>query len=115
MSFAIQTEWNQMARVDTKTNLGLSNLMIEISKATQSDGSQMRSIALMTMIFLPGTFVATLFSMTFFDWKLTAGDMISPYIWIYVVTTVVLTVATIAIWYYCTGKFHNSQEPLLPH
>lgn len=42
-------EWNQITRAETTINL---------DKATQKDGSQMRSIALLTMIFLPGIFVA---------------------------------------------------------
>ncbi|KAI0892488.1 hypothetical protein F4806DRAFT_231998 [Annulohypoxylon nitens] len=114
MTFATQTEWNHIARTDTQTTLRLSSLATEISKATQRDGSQMRTIALMTMVFLPGTFVATLFSMTFFDWKLKDEEMISSYIWIYVVSTVILTVATIGTWYYFTGKVQINRRYLLP-
>ncbi|KAI0385749.1 hypothetical protein F5Y04DRAFT_276273 [Hypomontagnella monticulosa] len=58
MVFATQMEWNQIARADTVTNLEISGSTMEISRATQRDGSQMRSIALLTMIFLPGTFLA---------------------------------------------------------
>ncbi|KAI1456387.1 hypothetical protein F4805DRAFT_229947 [Annulohypoxylon moriforme] len=114
MTFATQTEWNHIARVDTQTTLQLSNLTMEISRATQRDGSQMRTIALMTMIFLPGTFVATLFSMTFFDWKIRHDEVISPYIWIYVVTTIVLTVATLGTWCYFTGKGQAYRRSVLP-
>ncbi|XXH01035.1 hypothetical protein Hte_007386 [Hypoxylon texense] len=110
LSFATQVEWNQIARVDTNTNLEISSSTMEISKATQKDGSQMRSIALLTMIFLPGTFVATLFSMSFFDWKLNGGIIMSPYIWIYAVVTFVLTTMTIGTWYYCTGRAHSGKN-----
>ncbi|KAI4864465.1 hypothetical protein F4820DRAFT_334923 [Hypoxylon rubiginosum] len=58
LSFATQMEWNQIARADTNTNLEISSSTMEISRATQKDGSQMRFVALLTMIFLPGTFVA---------------------------------------------------------
>lgn len=44
-------EWNEIGRGDTLTNL-------DIAKATRNDGKQMRSIALLTMIFLPATSVA---------------------------------------------------------
>jgi hypothetical protein len=50
----------------TKTNM-------DIALETKRDGSQMKSIALLTMIFLPATFVATLFSMSFFNWNPDAG------------------------------------------
>ncbi|KAI1394283.1 uncharacterized protein F4822DRAFT_43973 [Hypoxylon trugodes] len=104
MSFATQTEWNKIARADTKTNLKISKSTMDISRATQRDGNHMRSIALLTMTFLPGTFVATLFSMSFFDWKQQNNSMMSPYIWIYAAVTVILTVVTFAVWYYCTGN-----------
>ncbi|KAK8034543.1 hypothetical protein PG993_009538 [Apiospora rasikravindrae] len=65
MNFATQVEWNYIARKDIKTNLGIAestmqttNLTVEISKAAQRDSSHMRSIAVLTMAFLPGTFVA---------------------------------------------------------
>ncbi|KAI1376487.1 hypothetical protein F4677DRAFT_445287 [Hypoxylon crocopeplum] len=114
MTFATQTEWNQIARADTKTNLAISGSTMEISKATQRDGNQMRSMALLTMIFLPGTFVATLFSMSFFDWKLKDGDMLSPYIWIYAVVTLSLTITTIGVWHHCTGRTRAEKPDISP-
>ncbi|KAK7966582.1 uncharacterized protein PG986_000859 [Apiospora aurea] len=105
MNFATQVEWNYIARKDIKTNLGIAestmkttNLTVEISKAAQRDSSHMRSIAVLTMAFLPGTFVATVFSMTFFDWQGSAESILSPYIWIFVAVTFALTALTLAIW-----------------
>jgi hypothetical protein len=40
-----------MAREDNRISSGIARL-------TQRDGRQMRSIAIVTMIFLPGTFIA---------------------------------------------------------
>ncbi|KAK8012559.1 hypothetical protein PG991_009934 [Apiospora marii] len=105
MNFATQVEWNYIARKDIKTNLEIAestmnttNLTVDISKAAQRDSSHMRSIAVLTMAFLPGTFVATVFSMTFFDWQGDTESMLSPYIWIFVAVTFVLTALTMAIW-----------------
>ncbi|KAK1471150.1 hypothetical protein CTAM01_16648 [Colletotrichum tamarilloi] len=75
---------------------------VDIATATGRDSRQMRSIALVTMIFLPGTFFATLFSMTFFDWS-TNDDkksVVSGYIWIYFLVTGVFTACTLVIWWY---------------
>jgi hypothetical protein len=84
----------------------------------------MKSIATLTMIFLPATFVSvslastsdnpsrpicrvhdsplgtkSIFSMTFFNWHPDAGeDVISPYMWIYPVIVVAVTVAVLAVW-----------------
>lgn len=44
-------------------NLGVARANTSIASAARDDSSAMRTIALMTMIFLPGTFYAALFSM----------------------------------------------------
>jgi hypothetical protein len=91
---------------------------MEIAVRTKLDSSQMRSIALLTMIFLPATFAAvsdsillskisnvvnsiqTLFSMGFFEWQPEAGQVVvSPRIWIYAVVAGGLTLLTVGLWY----------------
>ncbi|KAK5657643.1 hypothetical protein OQA88_2715 [Cercophora sp. LCS_1] len=84
----IATQWSQ------------GDTTVEIAKATGRDSSQMRSISLVTMIFLPGTFFATVFSMTFFDWGSPDGAIVSSYIWVYVLITTVFTVGTLILWWY---------------
>ncbi|KAK3378009.1 hypothetical protein B0H63DRAFT_525268 [Podospora didyma] len=80
---------------------------VEIATATGQDSSQMRSIALVTMIFLPGTFFASIFSMSFFNWSPSgaSGDQerqpfVSQYIWIYVSVTALFTLATLTLFWY---------------
>ncbi|KAI0127540.1 hypothetical protein BJ170DRAFT_683378 [Xylariales sp. AK1849] len=85
---AMATQWAQ-----GETNVG-------IALATNRDSKHMRSIALVTMIFLPGTFFASVFSMTFFDWSGPSGATISGYFWIYVVFTVFFTLLTIGTWWF---------------
>ncbi|WQF78785.1 hypothetical protein CDEST_03799 [Colletotrichum destructivum] len=73
-----------------------------IASRTKVDSSQMKSIALLTMIFLPATFVATLFSMTFFNWQPNSKDgevVVSPRIWIYAVIAGGLTMITLITWF----------------
>ncbi|KAI5923186.1 hypothetical protein F4810DRAFT_670699 [Camillea tinctor] len=88
MNLASQLEWNQIGRRDAELSL--------------RDNKLMKSIAVLTMIFLPATFVATLFSMGIFEWTGDAGDtmIVSPYIWLYVVATVLITTATLGAWYW---------------
>jgi hypothetical protein len=91
---------------------------VEIALATSRDSRHMKSIALVTMIFLPGTFFAvsinvnkhsgvdanlgqSMFSMTFFDWSGSDGSpMVSTYVWIYILATILFTSVTIGAWYY---------------
>lgn len=51
-------EWNNIGQADARTNVDISRYNLGIAQATHSDSKQMRSIAMLTMIFLPATFVA---------------------------------------------------------
>ncbi|KAF6801020.1 protein kinase [Colletotrichum sojae] len=87
----------------TKTNM-------DIALSTKRDGSQMKSIALLTMVFLPATFVTSMFSMTFFQWiPEDSSQTVSPYIWIYFVVTLGLTFMTVGLWY----LFANTKQVTL--
>ncbi|KAH8811205.1 hypothetical protein F5884DRAFT_854565 [Xylogone sp. PMI_703] len=100
MVLAAQLEWNKMGRADMKINTTISKSSLEIAEESKKDGQRMRSIAVLTMIFLPATFVATVFSMTFFNWSPEQGQKImSPYIWIYIAGTAILTGLTLALLY----------------
>ncbi|KAF3004729.1 hypothetical protein E8E14_008971 [Neopestalotiopsis sp. 37M] len=86
---AMATQWAQ------------GEINLEIAKATSRDSKHMRSIALVTMVFLPGTFFAGMFSMTFFNWSSDNGEpIVSEYFWVYVVFTIVCTLLTVGLWYY---------------
>ncbi|KAI7912838.1 hypothetical protein M0657_002226 [Pyricularia oryzae] len=93
------TQWAQ-----NETNL-------EIALETKRDSKHMRSIALLTMVFLPGTFLAaivwptllqTVFSMDFFEWNADDQGLakVSRYIWLYFIITFLLTLGTLGLWWY---------------
>jgi hypothetical protein len=75
-----------------------STTMAEIATHSFRDAISMRTIALVTLFFLPGTFIAAFFSMSFF----TASQ--SPFLsqpassWLFFVLTLPLTTFTILIW-----------------
>ncbi|KAK2752924.1 hypothetical protein CKAH01_06165 [Colletotrichum kahawae] len=62
-----------------------------------TDSQIMKSITLLTMIFLPATFISALFSTTFFDFD-EYGWNFSTRFWIYWVVTVPLTLCVLAVW-----------------
>ncbi|KAI1258791.1 hypothetical protein F5Y18DRAFT_433922 [Xylariaceae sp. FL1019] len=89
MVLATQTESNHLSRRDALTN-------IYIAIESKKDSSHMRYIALLGMIFLPGTFFATLFSMTFFNWiPQDSNQIVSPWIAIYFALTILATTFTV--------------------
>jgi hypothetical protein len=67
----------------------------------------MKTLSIVTMFFLPGTFVSSLFSMPLFDWDATNSSYGNPAVWkprlgIYMAITAPLTLLTFTIWGLCT-------------
>ena len=74
----------------------------------------MKTIAAVTIVFLPGTFIAALFAMPLFQWD-AVGDskVVSNRFWIYWAVTVPLTFLTLLFWLLWTkrqARMHRSTE-----
>jgi hypothetical protein len=73
-----------------------------IAKDSLQDSSSMKMLALVAMFFLPGSFVAALFSTPLFDWEKTGGSAISvgtkPQFALFWAIAVPLTVATFGLY-----------------
>jgi uncharacterized membrane protein len=60
----------------------------------------MRVITAITLVFLPGTFVATLFSASFWNFDpRTSGPLVSKWVWLYFFMTAALTLIVLGIWH----------------
>lgn len=105
----INLYFNLASQVDNKTNIGIAKTNIEIANtskeiatATLRDSSSMITIATMTMLFLPGTFVSAILSMAFFNNGTdTSGQptlTVLPQWWIFPVTTIPLTLLVFGLW-----------------
>lgn len=69
-----------------------------ISRASQQESLSLKTLSLVTMLFLPGTFIATLFSMPIIGWD-SKGD---GNFWVYWAIAVPLTLMTFAMWWIWT-------------
>lgn len=58
----------------------------------------MKTISLMGALFLPGTYLASVFSMTFFNFQSGADPVISNWLWVYFIITIPLTVIIVGFW-----------------
>lgn len=59
----------------------------------------MKAIAVLTMLFLPGTFVSAIFGMPMFNWDAEReSDVVSHRFWIYWAVTVPGTLAVLVVW-----------------
>ncbi|KAI1738124.1 hypothetical protein F4680DRAFT_191165 [Xylaria scruposa] len=89
----IQLAFNIVAQHDAGTS-------VEIGRATQSDSVTMKSIAFVTLTFLPPTFVSAIFSMSFFNYSADSGWAISDKFWLYWAFAVPITILTAVAWHY---------------
>ncbi|OJJ54992.1 hypothetical protein ASPSYDRAFT_93021 [Aspergillus sydowii CBS 593.65] len=65
------------------------------------DSTTVRVITVVTLIYLPSTFMATLLGMNgFFEMGDNHNVVVSPQFWIYIVCSVPLTAATLCYWWY---------------
>ena len=84
-------------------------IMKQLAHAATQDSSAMRSISIVTIWFLPATFVATLFSTSFFDFNEPGRPpRVSSWIWIYFVLSFALTGLVHLVW--ILGSRTNSKR-----
>ncbi|KAI1212470.1 uncharacterized protein F4807DRAFT_416262 [Annulohypoxylon truncatum] len=110
-----QALYNIMAQKESKLNLEIASQQRRVAHATKRDGTAMKTLSLLGAVFLPGTFMASVFSMTFFDFNVgpsdggsddSSGDgaTVSKKLWVYFAVTIPLTVIILLFWYYLDRK-----------
>ncbi|KAM7213291.1 phenylalanine--tRNA ligase alpha subunit [Rhypophila decipiens] len=105
LSLAMQTGWSQISREDSIVNTRIAKANTTIALESQIENAQMRSIAVLGMIYLPLSCVGSIFSTTIFNWRPVEGEpVISNYIWILVVISAGLTALTILAWHLTTSR-----------
>lgn len=88
-------------RSDSNEERLRNEINLAFNVVNQQDAKAVRIISVVTLLFLPATFVSTLFSMSFFSFQPPYDHKwgVSPKIWIYFAVTVPLTVATVVVWF----------------
>ena len=101
-----------ISQQDSLLNRSDNRLNHLIARSTKQDSISMTTFTFITALFLPSTFIATLLSMSMFDWQVSqSGDSASSQIsnnststvsskfWVFWVIAVPLTLATMTGWY----------------
>ncbi|OAP61442.1 hypothetical protein AYL99_03645 [Fonsecaea erecta] len=126
----VQTVYSMIGQKDNKLNIetaatsqriaeiGLlhSNAMKDMAEdsrnvaiLTRKDSTDMRIIAVVTLLFLPGTFMATLFSSGFFNFLPgESNQVVSKWIWLYFALTGGCTFVVFLAWY-LSSKRQNKE------
>ncbi|KAK7753995.1 hypothetical protein SLS62_004094 [Diatrype stigma] len=79
---------------DAATGVKLAASSTRIAADTKRDSSSMKTVAIMTMAFLPGTFFAALLAIPSFDNWVASQD----YIWVYWALTIPTTILVFLVW-----------------
>ncbi len=58
-----------MAQKESKLNLEMAAQQRRLAHASKRDSTAMKTLSLLGAVFLPGTFLSSVFSMTFFDFN----------------------------------------------
>ncbi|KAI5923242.1 hypothetical protein F4810DRAFT_669491 [Camillea tinctor] len=97
-----------MTHQDARTSMRLAQASKDLAEAAKKDTSSMKTIAVMTMLFLPGTYFAALWAVPSLQWG-QPGDVIQGNFWVYWAFTLPCTVAVFAVWL----GLHRGKD--LPH
>jgi hypothetical protein len=71
----------------------------KLGHASKRDSSAMKTISLLGAIFLPGAYIASVFSMTFFNFQGGDSPAVAPSFWVYWAITLPITMGIVAFWY----------------
>ncbi|KAJ1335126.1 hypothetical protein MN608_01861 [Microdochium nivale] len=116
-----QALYNIMAQRESKLNLEMAAQQRRLAHASKRDSTAMKALSLLGAMFLPGTFVASLLSMSFFDFNVgpnygpdadTSGQGadVSREVWIYFVITVPLTLLIVGTWWFLDHRRERLYE-----
>ncbi|KAM5349115.1 hypothetical protein ACJ41O_008938 [Fusarium nematophilum] len=75
---------------------------INLAAASKRDSSSMKTIAIMTMAFLPATFFAALFSMPLLQWQ--ESEVVQGRFWVFWAFALPVTVLVFGIWFALTNR-----------
>lgn len=93
--------FNLITQQETRLSISVAEDSRTLALATKEDSTAMRTLAAVTVFFLPGTFVAAFFSMPLFHWDAQTGELttvVSRRFWIYWAVTGPLTLTTLILW-----------------
>ncbi|RJE22931.1 hypothetical protein PHISCL_04740 [Aspergillus sclerotialis] len=89
-----------------------SRYMLSLTSSTVEDSTTVRTITIVTLIFLPSTFMATVLGMNgFFEMDPQNHNLVvSPQFWIFVVCAIPLTLLTVFCWWMRRKKQERPQD-----
>ncbi|KAE8329649.1 hypothetical protein BDV39DRAFT_171693 [Aspergillus sergii] len=87
-------------RLDNEINLAFNLVNQGFGRNAQSDSAMMKTIGVVSLVYLPGTFVSGIFGTNFFDYQSGEAESweMAKNFWLYWAVTLPLTLATVVVW-----------------
>ncbi|OCL06824.1 hypothetical protein AOQ84DRAFT_410114 [Glonium stellatum] len=99
MDMQLKVLYNLMQQRDSRISQNIVEQSTKIAVASKRDSSAMKAIAVLTMLFLPGTAVASIFSMgSFFSAADNSRVAVSSQFWLYWAVVLPLTGVVLTVW-----------------
>ncbi len=92
--------YNIIAQKESKLNLEMAGQQRRLAHSAKRDSQSMKTLSILGALFLPATYLASVFSMTFFNFQANGdGDspVVSSTLWIYFAITVPVTAAVLGM------------------
>jgi hypothetical protein len=86
-----------MSQREARLNLEIAGEQRRIAHASKRDSTAMKTLSVLGAVFLPGSFLASVFGMSFFNFE-DKGQPVSTQLWIYFAVTVPITAIIVAAW-----------------
>ncbi|PYI01669.1 hypothetical protein BO78DRAFT_464511 [Aspergillus sclerotiicarbonarius CBS 121057] len=91
--------------------IDINQSMLKLTDEGFDDNATVKVVTLVTLIYLPASFVSSILGMNLFDFANGEKLSISRQFWIFIVLAVPLTLLTLAMWYFVTQQqLRNRQK-----
>ncbi|TVY88557.1 hypothetical protein LAWI1_G005732 [Lachnellula willkommii] len=101
--------YNIIAQKESKLNFQMAGEQRKLAHASKRDSAAMKTISLLGAIFFPGAYLASVFSMTFFNFQ-DPGPAVDNRFWIYWAITIPVTGIIVGVWYVWEKKRERRYE-----
>ncbi|KAF2873767.1 hypothetical protein BDV95DRAFT_666813 [Massariosphaeria phaeospora] len=97
-----------LSQIDSKNQGKIARINLQIAQAVRNDSIPMRTIAYVTLLFLPGAFIAAIFGMNFFQFDPQTRELIIAksfwQFWALVISVTILVIVIWNVWVYLEKK-----------
>ncbi|KAI0513145.1 hypothetical protein F5B22DRAFT_612421 [Xylaria bambusicola] len=84
---------------ESRLSLRIAAQQHRLADASKRDSTSMKTLTFLGSLFLPGTFISSVFSMSFFDFSRDLNESTSSSVWLYFVLVIPLTMFFVGLWW----------------